>query len=400
MKLLVVSESPLERVGGDYYSIDTWIRLPQHFAQHAEITLWAPLRDAGTAPHPDSWRVDLGKLRVEPHDVYHSFGGYYRLWPRRVFAWRRRALRLIAEHDAVILRIPSPMVSLITASARRAGKPLVLIVVGDLLGQSDRIRASRGLRRAVYTGLSKVLAWQERRCGRHAALVYVYNEELAERHRANGRPVRRLRDPHLRLADIVHRTETCRSEEVRILRVCWLLPSKGIEHLLDSMALLTSKGRRVRLDIVGKERVPGYGETLAAHARRLGIEQAVTFSGWVPFDRMQAVYMRNDLQVISSLAEGTPRCIDEGAAHGLPLVCTSVGGCAEVLEHERTALLVPPADPQAMAAAIERVIDDGELRRTLIAHGYELARSATFDTVGKDLFDTLRSLVECAPSST
>lgn len=393
MKLLVISESPLDRVGGEYYGVDPWIRLPQQFAQHADVTLWAPLRDARTGPHPDSWRVDLGMLRVEPNDPYHSFAGYYRLWPRRVLAWRRRALDLIAEHDAVVLRVPSPMVSLITSRARRARKRLIFIVVGDLLGQSDRIRASRGLRRAMYSGLSRLLAWQERRCGRHAAMVYVYNRELAERHRADGRPVRRLRDPILRLADIVHRNDTCSSGEVRILRVCWLLPSKGLEYLLESVAILRARGRPVRLEIVGKERVPGYGEELAARVQRLGITEVVTFSGWVPFDRMPAVYLRNDLHVISSLAEGTPRCIDEGAAHGLPLVCTSVGGCAELLQHERTALLVPAADPAAMAAAIERVIDDGELRRGMMARGYDLARSGTFDVVGQELLETLQALV-------
>lgn len=393
MKLLVISESPLDRIDGEYYGVDPWIRLPLQFATHADVTLWAPVRSGRRVPHPDSWRVDVGPLRIEGHDLYHSFAGYYRLWPRRVLTWRRRARQLMARHDAVILRLPSPMVGLVTRGARRAGKPLVFIVAGDMLAQSDRIIASRGLKRVMYTRLTRMLARQERRLGRSAAIVYAYNAELAERHRGNDRPVHRLRDPHLSLGDLVHREDTCAGEEVRILRVCWLLPSKGVEYLLESVALLRSQGRGVRLEIVGKERTPGHAAVLERRVRELGLAEVVTFAGWVPFDRMPSVYLRSDLQVISSLAEGTPRCIDEGAAHGLPLVSTTAGGCADVLQHERTALLVPPADPVAMAAAIGRVIDDGELRRALIRAGYDLARSATFEVAGRAFLDGLRRLL-------
>jgi glycosyltransferase involved in cell wall biosynthesis len=59
-----------------------------------------------------------------------------------------------------------------------------------------------------------------------------------------------------------------------------------------------------------------------------------------------------------------------GIAHlafsfGRPVVATMVGGLSEVVEHERTGLLVPPEDPHALAAAIERLISDAELRARL-----------------------------------
>jgi len=393
MKLLVVTESLLERVGAVYYAVDTWIRFPQFLAAHgAEVTVWVPVRTASAAP-AGSWPVDLGGLTVEPHDPYRSYAAYYRLWPRRVLAWRGRAARLTAAHDVVMLRLPSPMLRLITRAARRASTPLVLMVAGDSLAQSDRIQASRGLRRVLYERATRYLVGQERRCARHAAIVYAYSEELAARHRAGGAPVRRFRTPHLSVRDIVKRDDTCQAPEVRILRACWLVPSKGLECLLDAMAVLRSRGRRVRLEVVGQERGSGYTERLLARARQLGVADVVALSGWVPFDRIREVYLRSDVQVISSLAEGTPRCIVEGAAHGVPLVSTTAGGCLDVLEHERTALLVPPGEAAAIAGAVERVIDDGRLRRALIAHGYGMARAATFEAVGPGFLDELRSLV-------
>lgn len=393
MKLLILTESLLERVGDDYYGVDTWIRLPQFLAAHgASVTLWAPVR-AQKSPSPGTWRIDLSNLTVQHHDAYHSYATCYRLWPRRVLAWRKRAARLAAEHDVVVLRLPSPMISLCTRAARRAETPLVLLVAGDTYAQSDRIESSRGLRRVLYRQFTKMLVRQERRCARQADLVYVYSEELAARHRQTARTVRRLRTPHLSVADIVEREDTCASEETRLLRVCWLLPTKGLEHLLEAVALLKDRGRRVTLDVIGKERVPGYGESLRARARDLGVADMVSFVGWVPFDQMRDVYLARDIQVISSLAEGTPRCILEGAARGLPLVSTTAGGSKDVLQHERTALLVDPGQAAALAAAIERVIDDGELRRRMIREGYRMAREATFEGIGVKFLNDLKRLL-------
>ena len=66
------------------------------------------------------------------------------------------------------------------------------------------------------------------------------------------------------------------------------------------------------------------------------------------------------------------------------------------LEQERTALLVPVGDAPALAAAVERVVDDGDLRRSLIAEGYRLARGATFETIGVKLLDDLERLMRRA----
>jgi glycosyltransferase involved in cell wall biosynthesis len=72
-----------------------------------------------------------------------------------------------------------------------------------------------------------------------------------------------------------------------------------------------------------------------------------------------------DVAVIASLWEATPLTGFEALAAGCALVATRVDGLAEVLEDERTALLVPPADPRALAAAIARLLSDAELRARL-----------------------------------
>lgn len=390
MRLLIISESPLECVAGEYYAFDPWIRFITHLAAVEErVVLLAPVADR-SQPGPGTWRLEPGRLQIVRHDYYHSFVEFFRLWAIRQWRWRTLFARLFAEADIVALRLPSPSLGMVMSAAKRAGLPVALVVAGDTELQSDRILASRGLKRWIYRRIVAVFVRREIVAGRSAAVVFAYSSELAHRHRfANVRP---MRTPQLRLEDFVERQDTCQEDSVELLRVSWLIPSKGLEPLLDAVAELRRRGRNVRLRCVGKERTPGYQASLMNRAARLQIDRHVTFSGWIPYDQMSSVFSGADIQVISSLAEGTPRCILDGLARGLPLVCTRVGGCGDYLEDGSTALLVPPGEPKAMADAIERLLLDHQLRQTLIAGGYALAKAATFEALAPAILGSLRQV--------
>lgn len=381
LKVLLVSESPLTQVNGEYFAVDSWIRFPLQLAEHCNLTLWAPV-ESREHPVPDAWRFTPGRMRIRRHDGYHTYSGYYRRWPTRVLAWRREVRELLADHDVIVLRLPSPMAGLVSRAAKRAGVPLVTLVAGDIVRQSERVTANHGFRRMVAVALVRLLAAQEVVCCRRAALVYAYSDDLAERHdRGDGR-VRRMRTPHVSERDFADRLDTCGDGVVKLLRVSWLTHSKGIDVLLRALALLVERGVPATLAVVGQERRPGYQDELAELAERLGVSDRVEFHGHLPFDRIDAVYRECDIQVVSSLAEGFPRCIAEGCARGLPLVSTTAGGCGAGLTDRSNALLVEPGDADAMAAAIERVATDGDLRRRLIQGGFDLARSASFERLG------------------
>jgi glycosyltransferase involved in cell wall biosynthesis len=72
-----------------------------------------------------------------------------------------------------------------------------------------------------------------------------------------------------------------------------------------------------------------------------------------------------DVFVLASWREGMPRSAIEAAAMGRPMVLTDIRGCREVARQDREALLVPPRDPQALAAAISRLAADSALRQRL-----------------------------------
>lgn len=398
MKLLVVSESPLEKIGPTYYAVDTWVRFICNLADHFdEVTLVAPVKVVDvtekTQPPKDSWPIALGNLQVYHHEYYNSYLTYYKYWPTHVLKWRRAFNALINRHDAVLLRLPSPMVSLISRIAQKKKRPLAVLVAGDLRGASDRIQYSKGPKRWLYIFLANLLVAQEVWGGRRASLICAYSGELAQRHRNTSGKIIKFRTPHLTERDFLYRDDTCKEKNIKLLSVCWLNPNKGLEFLLDAVALLINKGYKIQLEIVGKERIPGYQAQLEGKALELGILDCVTFVGWVIFDEMSEVYFRNDIQVISSLSEGTPRCIVEGASRGVPLVCTKAGGSADILTHEQNALLVPPGDAQAISDAIERLVVDGDLRRGIIKEGYESAREVTFERLGLQVVEEIYGLL-------
>ena len=85
----------------------------------------------------------------------------------------------------------------------------------------------------------------------------------------------------------------------------------------------------------------------------LALQKQVRLVGWV--DDLAPVYATIDVFALSSLNEGTPVAMIEAMAAAKAVVATRVGGVADVVEHERTGLLVPPQRPEALAAAILRL---------------------------------------------
>jgi glycosyltransferase involved in cell wall biosynthesis len=125
-----------------------------------------------------------------------------------------------------------------------------------------------------------------------------------------------------------------------------------------------------RLVIVGDgpEREP-----LAAAAASLGLSDRVIFTGQV--NNVQVYFVAADVLVNPSHSEGSPYVLLEAMAAGLPIVATAVGGVPEMIENNETALLVPASDPQAMANAIARMLNDEKLAGQLAENASELVSS-------------------------
>ena len=134
---------------------------------------------------------------------------------------------------------------------------------------------------------------------------------------------------------------------------------KGVPWLLKAFKRLSSKAE---LHLIGPVS-PDYEKML-----RKEIGANVFVRGALPGHDLSSEYGRGDIFCLPSLEEGYGMVIPQAMACGLPVVTTNVVGAADLLQHAHNGLIVSPADSTALSDALERLIDDVDLRQTMGAY--------------------------------
>lgn len=139
-----------------------------------------------------------------------------------------------------------------------------------------------------------------------------------------------------------------------------LEPIKGLHHLIDAFAMIAARDAAVRLLIIGS----GVHEPcLRDQVQRLGLNHRVCFAGFIP--NVARYYPLMDVYVLPSLSEFHSISLLEAMRAGRAIVATDVGGNTESIRDGMEGLVVAPADVAALAAAIERLVGDPDLRARL-----------------------------------
>jgi glycosyltransferase involved in cell wall biosynthesis len=149
--------------------------------------------------------------------------------------------------------------------------------------------------------------------------------------------------------------------------VARLEPEKGHPTLLEAWPLVVAAVPQATLLVVGEG---SRREALEAMARELGVADRVVFTG--RRDDVPAVTAALDVAVLPSYREALGLTVLEAMALSRPVVASNVGGIPEMIDDGVTGLLVPPRDPEALAAAIVRLLRDHPLADTLARAGHDL----------------------------
>jgi glycosyltransferase involved in cell wall biosynthesis len=140
-----------------------------------------------------------------------------------------------------------------------------------------------------------------------------------------------------------------------------LIERKGQAHLLEAARILRDRGIELRLQLVGDGPLR---EMLSARAAELGLGDRVMFSGNVPHRDIPAVILASALVVLPSVqdwkgeVEGLGMVLAEASACARPVIGTRLGGPIDAVDDDRTGLLVPPADPAALADAMAKILTE------------------------------------------
>ena len=214
---------------------------------------------------------------------------------------------------------------------------------------------------------------------------------------------------------------------MRLLFVGRVSPEKGVYVLLRAVERVIAQGPDIQVDVIGglgsapfeymvlisEEKTvrdlaafyrgwrhrSDYPEALL---RQLPPELAgrVNFTGELPHNEVADYYHRAHVLVNPSLSEAFGLSLVEAMASKIPVIATNVGGMKEVVEHGRTGLLVEPADPDALAEALIRLLKDDDLRRSMGEAGYRRAAELyTWNRVSQCLWEKYVEIMDHAKAT-
>jgi len=173
--------------------------------------------------------------------------------------------------------------------------------------------------------------------------------------------------------------------EIEIVCVGRLVPAKGQLILLRAFSNLMRRGHRLRLRLIGD----GVDRPrLESFVTDQGLAHSVVFEGALDHEATRQRVAWADIFALASFAEGLPVALMEAMAMEIPCVSTFVAGIPELIRDGVDGLLVPPSSEEDLTAALERLILDDTLRRTLAASG----RRRVLE--GYSLRENIRSLAE------
>ena len=186
-----------------------------------------------------------------------------------------------------------------------------------------------------------------------------------------------------------------RTDTVQIIGVGRLVEKKGFDYLLRACSLLQGRGVHVKCTIVGG----GPEENrLRALIKELQLEDEVTLTGPLPNDEMRDVMASHSIVVAPSVycrdgeRDGIPTVLLEAMSCGIPVISTDISGIPELISNGENGLLVPERDEKALAAAIQRLVLDSDLRERLVKRAREtVMRDFNTDKSAMNLWSLIRS---------
>jgi glycosyltransferase involved in cell wall biosynthesis len=153
----------------------------------------------------------------------------------------------------------------------------------------------------------------------------------------------------------------------RLISCGRLNPVKGHKDLIETVAILRQRGFDARLQIAGEDEQggTGYRQELEKVIQDKAMSEYVELLGAVSEAQVRAGLEAANVFALASLNEGIPVAVMEAMAMEMPVVVTDVGGTSELVDDGVDAILVQPENPEEMADAIAKVLQDKELARRL-----------------------------------
>jgi glycosyltransferase involved in cell wall biosynthesis len=162
----------------------------------------------------------------------------------------------------------------------------------------------------------------------------------------------------------------------------------GVDVVLRAFAIIQKQFPDARLTVAGDGSQRRLLERLASELKLQNVE----FKGQVDHDKAFALYEGADIYLNGSKIDNQPLSLLEAFACGLPVVTTNAGGIPDIVSDKRTGLMVQRGDHEAMAAAAERLLNDGELAQRIVTQAREECRKYSWGAVREQWLELYRQV--------
>lgn len=180
------------------------------------------------------------------------------------------------------------------------------------------------------------------------------------------------------------------AQPLRLLYVSTVDLYKHQDKVAEAVAELRRRNLPVVLDLVGSAYGPALRRLRATLGRVDPEGNMVRYLGPVVSSEMPAIYRAADVFVFASSCESLPNILLEAMASGLPIACSDRGSMPEILSD--AGVYFDPEDPHAIAAAVESLLRDAELRERLSTAAYQRAQQYTWERCAEQTFAFLASV--------
>ncbi len=168
-------------------------------------------------------------------------------------------------------------------------------------------------------------------------------------------------------ADLFREEQRVPEQRAIVLQVCWMIPEKGVEDLIEAARLVLSRNPNVQFVLAGEG---ACRRDYMARAEAAGMADHFTWTGLIDDPLASGVYLAADVVCqLSRWQEAFGWMNVEAMACGKPVVATRVGGIPEIVEDGISGYLVNRRQPAEAADRILRLLEDRELRHRMGAHG-------------------------------
>lgn len=337
-----------------------------------KMYLCVPVQNISNDKNVNDYKINSSKIIIQEIPVYKGFVGA--LKNNRMI---KKVINNFAnEWDGVVyVRWPVPFSYTVFKIAKKKDLPICFHLVGDtkaIVSQGDKYKGVIKYLAVFYASINELLMKKMLRSS-----IALVNGNGLRRLYDKSCVIKEIRTSTFKANEIYKKRDSLNQENIKILYVGYMRHEKGITFLMDAVKTLIIEGYHISLTLVGEgDKFRDYQK----YSQQLGISNHISFKGHIPLSyELLEKYRDNDIFILPSISEGTPRVLIEAMASGAIVIASNIGGIPFTIENEFNGILVKPKSSDAIMKAVLRIINDHALRKKLMKNGYQFAKMNTLE---------------------